>query len=48
MADLFAVVFDPNNVQEIRTSKTEEGEGGGGAKSLNFRGGEIPKGGRDP
>ena len=38
MADLFAVVFDPNNVQEIRTSKTEQG-GGGGAKSLNFRGG---------
>ena len=22
--------------------------GGGGTKSLNFRGGEIPKGGRDP
>ena len=44
MADLFAVVFDPNNVYEIRTSKAEEA--GGGAKSLNFRGGEIPKGGR--
>ena len=45
MADLSAVVFDPNNVYEIRTSNTEEG---GGAKSLNFRGDEIPKGGRDP
>ena len=30
MADLFAVVFDPNNIKEIRTSKTEEGGGGGG------------------
>ena len=29
----------------IRTLKTE---GGGAARSLKFRGGEIPKGGRDP
>ena len=35
MADLFAVVFDPNNIWEITTSKTEEGGGG--------TGGEIPK-----
>ena len=28
MADLFAVVFDPNNVYEIRTSKAEEAGGG--------------------
>ena len=41
MANLFAVVFDPNKIKEIRTSKTEEEEGGG-AKSLNFRGGRDP------
>ena len=27
MNDLFAVVFDPNNLKEIRTSKTEEAGG---------------------
>ena len=54
LAGLFAVVFDPNNISEIRTSKTEGGGGGGveeisgdpasgRAKSLGI----SPRGGRN-
>ena len=54
MAGHFAVVFDPNNISEIRTSKTEGGgveeisgdPASGRAKSLGISpgggGGEIP------